>query len=95
MAAAPRPKNDWLLKLDATLALCWAGLDPEGEIGRLPPVVPEGELPPLPPLPPFEPDGLFCVPEPEPDAWPGLRFSDAWAARLMKDCMVLLPDAGL
>jgi hypothetical protein len=58
-------------------------------MGVLPGVVPEGEEPPA-PLPDPEPE-----PVPEPAAWPGLRFSDAWAARAVKADMVLLPDAGL
>jgi hypothetical protein len=44
-AAAPRLKNDWLLMPAATLALCWAGLEPEGDWGVLPPLVPDGEVP--------------------------------------------------
>jgi hypothetical protein len=73
------------------LALCCAGaLEPEGEMGVLPPdVVPEGEEPPSPPAEP-EPE-----PEPDPPAWPGLRFSVAVAARAVKADIVLLPVAGL
>ena len=76
----------------AALVLCWAGLAPaapDGEMGVLPGVVPEGEDPPAPP------DGPLGVLPPEPEAWPGLRFSGAWAARATKAAMVLLPDAGL
>lgn len=74
--------------------LCCAGLAPlapDGEMGVLPPgVVPVGlSEPELPPLP--EPE---LPPELELD-WPGVKFSGAWAARAVKACMVLLPDAGL
>jgi hypothetical protein len=55
------------------------GVEPEGEL--LPDPLPEPELEPLPVL--------------EPPAWPGLKFSDAWAASAVKADMVLLPDAGL
>lgn len=60
-------------------------------MGVLPGVVPEGEVPdPLPEVPEPEP-----LPVPEPAAWPGLRFSVAWAASAVKAAMVLLPDEGL
>jgi hypothetical protein len=59
----------------------------------LPGVEPEGELLPDPlPEPEPEPEPLPVL---EPPAWPGLKFSDAWAARAVKADMVLLPDAGL
>jgi hypothetical protein len=60
-------------------------------MGVLPGVVPLGVFPPAPPAPPAPP----VEPEPEPAAWPGLRFSVALAARATKADMVLLPDAGL
>jgi hypothetical protein len=68
-------------------------------MGVLPGVVPEGEVLPDPlplplplPLPEPEPEPLPVL---EPPAWPGLKFSDAWAASAVKADMVLLPDAGL
>jgi hypothetical protein len=71
-------------------------LAPEGAIGVLPPVVPLGELPPAPPAPPAPlPEPPDPPVDPEPEAWPGLKFSVALAARAMKADMVLLPDAGL
>lgn len=91
-AAAPRPKNDWLLNPDAELAVCCAGLETEGEGGRLPAAPPAP--PPLLGVVPDGPEGVL-PPAPEPAAWPGLRFSEAWAASAVKPATVLLPDAGL
>lgn len=59
--------------------------EPVPEPLPLPPVVPEPEPEPVP-----EP-----VPVPLPAAWPGLRFSVAFAASAEKADIVFSPDAGL
>lgn len=90
-AAAPRLKTDWLLSTGAALAVFCAGLVvvPDAPLPDVaePDEPAEGEVVPV-PLPPL-------VPVPEPDAWPGLKFSDAWAASAVKASMVFSPDAGL
>lgn len=85
-AAAPRLKSDWLLTTGAALAVFCAGL----------PVVPDAPLPSV--GEPADPEGdvvPLLLPEPEPAAWPGLRFSAAFAASAVKACMVFSPDVGL
>lgn len=93
-AAAPRPKIDWLLSTGAALAVFCAGLLVVVADAPLPDVAepdepPEGDV--LPALLPL----LVPEPEPELDAWPGLRFSAALAASSVKACMVFAPDVGL
>lgn len=92
-AAAPRLKTDWLLSTGAALTVFCAGLVvvPDAPLPDVaePDEPAEGDVVPV-PLPP-----LVLVPVPEPEAWPGLRFSDAWAASAVKACMVFSPDAGL
>lgn len=60
----------------------------------LPEPVPE-EPEPLDAPPPAEGEGGVLPVEPEPGAWPGLRFSEAFAARAANAFMVLLPVVAL
>lgn len=63
-----------------------AAEEPEPVPEPAPPAVPEPEPEPLPEPP---------VPVPLPAAWPGLRFSVAFAASAVKADIVFSPDAGL
>lgn len=97
-ATAPRLKIDWLLRVDAMLAVAWAGA-----LSAVP--LPAPSAPPAAaPLPADGEGGVLPVeplddepepePEPEPDAEPGVIFSGAVAARAVKEATVLLPDSG-
>jgi hypothetical protein len=81
IAATPRPKNDCVLMPEATLAVACARPLLVVLFAPSVPAVPEPEPEPEPesdpaPLPADGEGGVLPV-EPDPEAWPGLRFSVA------------------
>ena len=77
------------------MTVFWAGAGTDAVALELDVGEPEPVPEPEPVLSEPEPEPL---PEPEPEEpvlWPGLRFSEAWAARAVKASMVLSPEVAL
>lgn len=99
-AAAPRLTSEELPRTGAALAVFCAGalVVPDAPAPRVAvPDAPAAEEPVPVPLPPVVPEPVPepPVPVPLPAAWPGLRFSVAFAASAVKADIVFSPDVGL